>query len=79
MKRFAPALPPHSTEAEQAVLGGLLLDPRYFDDVVARVSKDDFYRREHQLIFEGIGELVIASSDLLWDDACYGSLGNVGP
>ena len=44
-------LPPHSHEAEQSVLGSLLIDPRAWDKVVGIVSEDDFYRKNHSLIF----------------------------
>lgn len=44
-------VPPHSLEAEQAVLGGLMIANRQFDAVSDLVSDLDFYRREHQLIF----------------------------
>jgi replicative DNA helicase len=50
-------VPPHSVEAEQAVLGGLMLDNRGWDAIADRVTADDFYRRDHQLIFEGIADL----------------------
>ena len=52
----APA-PPHSIEAEQAVLGGLLLDPQAWDNVADAVTREDFYRPDHQLIFDAIGSL----------------------
>ncbi|MBS3804360.1 MAG: replicative DNA helicase [Oleiphilaceae bacterium] len=44
-------VPPHSVEAEQAVLGGLMLDNRRFDDVAEIITADDFYRQGHRLIF----------------------------
>ncbi len=50
-------VPPHSTEAEQAVLGGLLLVPESWDRVADRLVERDFYRRDHQMIFRAIGEL----------------------
>jgi replicative DNA helicase len=50
-------VPPHSVEAEQAVLGGLMLDNRAFDAIADRLTANDFYRRDHQLIYEGIAEL----------------------
>ena len=53
----APA-PPHSVEAEQALLGGLLLDAAAWDNVADAVTREDFYRPDHQLIFEGIASLV---------------------
>ena len=49
--------PPHSIEAEQAVLGGLLLDARAWDDVADMLSDVDFYRPDHRLIFEAIGQV----------------------
>jgi replicative DNA helicase len=50
-------VPPHSVEAEQAVLGGLLLDNSTWDSIADRLRPEDFYRRDHQLIFNGIAEL----------------------
>ncbi|HUO95959.1 MAG TPA: replicative DNA helicase [Steroidobacteraceae bacterium] len=55
-------LPPHSVEAEQAVLGGLMLDPSAWDGVADLIESRDFYRRDHQLIFEAIAGLVDAHS-----------------
>jgi replicative DNA helicase len=52
----APA-PPHSLEAEQAVLGGLMLDAAAWDDVADAVTEQDFYRPDHQLIFGAIAAL----------------------
>ncbi|GAB1407552.1 hypothetical protein MASR1M8_14710 [Thermomonas brevis] len=51
-------VPPQSVEAEQAVLGGLMLDPSAFDRVADQLSDEDFYRRDHQLIYRAIRELV---------------------
>ena len=50
-------LPPHSVEAEQSLLGGLMLDRRAWDQIADAVSADDFYRTDHKLIFGAIGEL----------------------
>lgn len=50
-------VPPHSIEAEQAVLGGLMLDNGAWDKVADLVSEDDFYRRDHRLIFGAIRNL----------------------
>ncbi|MGD8930345.1 MAG: replicative DNA helicase, partial [Lysobacterales bacterium] len=50
-------VPPHSIEAEQAVLGGLLLSPRAFDQVADVVTETDFYREDHRLIYRAICEL----------------------
>jgi replicative DNA helicase len=50
-------VPPNSVEAEQAVLGGLLLDNSTWDSVADRLRPEDFYRRDHQLIFAAIADL----------------------
>lgn len=50
-------IPPQSIEAEQAVLGGLMLDPKAWDRVADMLVDADFYRRDHQLIFRAIFEL----------------------
>lgn len=50
-------LPPHSIEAEQAVLGGLMLDNDAWDKVADVVQEDDLYRQDHRLIFRAIGLL----------------------
>jgi len=63
-KRMRPAsetdvlrVPPHSVEAEQSVLGKLLLDNSTWDTVADRLRSEDFYRRDHQHIFAAIAEL----------------------
>ncbi len=50
-------VPPHSVQAEQAVLGGLMLDNSVWDQIADRVGAEDFYRREHRLIFEAVARL----------------------
>ena len=50
-------IPPHSIQAEQSVLGGLMLSNTAWDQVADRVVREDFYRREHQLIFSAIEKL----------------------
>jgi replicative DNA helicase len=50
-------VPPNSIEAEQAVLGGLMLASEAWDKVADKLTEKDFYRRDHQLIFRAIGEL----------------------
>ncbi len=47
-------LPPHSIEAEQSVLGGLLIDSEAWDRVCDILAEQDFYRRDHRLIFRAI-------------------------
>lgn len=49
---------PHSIEAEQSVLGGLLLRNEAWYDLAGRLSAEDFYREEHRLLFGAIGELI---------------------
>lgn len=51
-------IPPHSVEAEQALVGGLMLDKAAWDKVADVVSAADFYRKDHRLIFQAIAELV---------------------
>ncbi len=48
---------PHSVEAEQSVLGGLLLNNRAMDDVVDRVLPEDFYRHDHRLVYRVLCDL----------------------
>src|SRR5574340_619864 len=47
-------LPPHSLEAEQAVLGGLLLDNSAWDRIGDVVSESDFYRQDHRQVLRAI-------------------------
>lgn len=51
-------LPPHSIEAEQSVLGGLMLDQHAWDHVIDRLHPRDFYRHENRVIFEAMARLV---------------------
>ncbi|MBI3777880.1 MAG: hypothetical protein HY274_03035 [Gammaproteobacteria bacterium] len=55
-------VPPQSIEAEQSVLGGLLLDNQSWDRIADIITADDFYRREHRLIFHAIAALCEESS-----------------
>ncbi|MDD5325286.1 MAG: replicative DNA helicase [Polaromonas sp.] len=54
-------IPPHSIEGESSVLGGLLLDNSAWDRVADLLTDQDFYRREHQLIYAAAGALINAS------------------
>tara|TARA_R110000868_G_scaffold37424_5_gene132395 strand:+ start:1013 stop:2404 length:1392 start_codon:yes stop_codon:yes gene_type:complete len=72
-KRQAPArtmtpgavkVPPHSVEAEQAVLGGVMLESRAWDQIVDKLREEDFYRHEHRLIFRTIGRLTDQSKPI---------------
>ena len=76
-------VPPHSIQAEQSVLGGLMLDNQTWDSVADKVVEEDFYRRDHKLIFRAIAQLaekqdpfdVITLSEAL---EATGELQNVG-
>ncbi|MEW8015300.1 MAG: replicative DNA helicase [Candidatus Sedimenticola endophacoides] len=50
-------VPPHSIQAEQSVLGGLMLDNQAWDQIADRIGEVDFYRREHRLIFRSVQAL----------------------
>ncbi len=50
-------VPPHSIDAEQSVLGGLMLAPDALDRVADRLAEQDFYRKDHRLIWRAINEL----------------------
>ena len=50
-------IPPHSQEAEQSVLGGLMLDNVAWDKIADRITEQDFYRGDHRLIFQAIRKL----------------------
>jgi len=50
-------VPPHSIQAEQSVLGGLMLDNGAWDQIADKIVDGDFYRKEHRLIFRAIETL----------------------
>ncbi len=59
---FAPRIdtlrvPPHSIDAEQAVLGGLMLDERAWERIADKLNEEDFYRKDHRLIYRALSEL----------------------
>jgi replicative DNA helicase len=54
-------VPPHSIEAEQSVLGGLLLDNLAWDRAADLLTDSDFYRFEHRQIYAAIGALIGAA------------------
>jgi len=58
-------VPPHSVEAEQSVLGGIMLDNSAWDAIADALVEEDFYRREHRLIFRAVTEL--AAKDQPYD------------
>src|SRR5882762_10351366 len=51
-------VPPHSIDAEQSVLGGLLIDNGAFDKVGDVVTDGDFYRDDHRRIFRHVSRLI---------------------
>ena len=51
-------IPPHSVEAEQSVLGGLMLDNAAFDKIADVIGDGDFYREDHRRIYQAIIKLV---------------------
>ena len=52
---------PHSLEAEQSVLGAILLDPEQIKEIADSIHADDFYLEQHQKIFEAMQELFLQS------------------
>jgi replicative DNA helicase len=55
-------VPPNSIEAERALIGGLMLNAQAWDKIADVVTVDDFYRKDHGLIFEAIDRLIDAGS-----------------
>lgn len=53
--------PPHSVEAEQAVIGGLLISQNAFDAIADLITENDFYRSEHRIAFAVIAKLAEAA------------------
>ena len=53
----SPKVPPHSLEAEQSVLGGLMLSSTAWDQVADKITESDFYREDHRLIFRAVQDL----------------------
>jgi len=54
-------LPPHSVEAEQSVLGGLLLENSAWERIADLITEQDFYRHDHRLVYRHITRLLDAS------------------
>ena len=57
---LALKVPPHSVEAEQSLLGALLLDNQAFDRIADLVAGEDFYRDDHRRIWRHIARLIEA-------------------
>lgn len=79
-------VPPHDLAAEQSVLGALMLDPGAMTKVADWLVEDDFYRRDHRLIFRAITELqrrgtpcdAITLGDWFDDNGLMDLIGNMG-
>ncbi len=50
-------IPPHSIEAEASILGGVLIDKDVWENVAELVFEEDFYKKEHRVIFHAIAAL----------------------
>lgn len=78
--------PPYSVEAEQSILGGLMLDNQAWDLIADRLQADDFFKTEHRLIFRAIANLalsnqpfdVVTIADTIADPAQIGGLAYLG-
>ncbi len=55
-------VPPNSIEAEQSLIGGLMLDALAWDKIADVITADDFYRKDHRLIFTAIAGLIESGS-----------------
>ncbi|OGO91193.1 MAG: replicative DNA helicase [Coxiella sp. RIFCSPHIGHO2_12_FULL_42_15] len=62
--KITARVPPHSIEAEQSVLGALMLDHRAWDRIADKISSKDFYRRDHQIIYEAMVRLAEQSKPI---------------
>jgi replicative DNA helicase len=78
-------VPPHSLEAEQSVLGGLLLDNSSWDHVAEILSEETFFRHAHQLIWRNISALaqksisfdLVTLADVLKSHALLDEVGGI--
>ncbi len=59
-----PKLPPQNIEAEQSILGGLLLDKESWDQISDLIAAEDFYRPSHQKLFSAISSLHKTSKEV---------------
>lgn len=79
-------IPPHSVEAEQALLGALLINDQLWEKVADIIHENDFYRPEHSIIFKGIKQLqenaepcdVLILRDLLESQGTLGKVDGLG-
>ena len=72
-------VPPNSIEAEQSLLGGLMLDHKSWDKVADVVTANDFYRKDHRLIFAAIATLAEGAnpSDVVTVSECLENSGQL--
>lgn len=61
---MAIRIPPHNLEAEQSILGGLMVDPFAFDEVSSILTEEDFYKPAHRKIYNTITELYAKSQPI---------------
>jgi replicative DNA helicase len=62
---YEAAAPPHSREAEQSVLGAVLLDNQILDDLVGKIEPSDFYCPQHQAIYKTMLGMIGQSIDVI--------------
>jgi len=55
---FLKRTPPHSPDAERAVLGGILINPKSFNIVLSNVAIEDFYKDAHRRILEAVSGMI---------------------
>ena len=74
-------LPPCATEAEQSVIGGLLLDNLAYERIASDLQPDDFYRNEHQTIYRTIAAMLDRGEavDIVTVDATLERVGQSDP
>jgi replicative DNA helicase len=78
-------VPPNSVEAEQSLIGGVMIDNAAWDKVADVVVESDFYRKDHRLIFAAVAELaengqpcdVVTVSEFLDHRGRLGSAGGI--
>src|SRR5690606_10929024 len=83
---FTDRIPPHNLEAEQAVLGAILLENEAIAAAMEHVTPDDFYRAAHQRIFEAMVQLseesepvdLVTLSTRLKDQGLLEEVGGIG-
>ena len=57
-------VPPQAIEAEQSVIGSILLEPSVYEDVTEILPSEEFYREDHKEIFAAIEELYKTDSTI---------------